>query len=179
MEEPTSAAQSLPAYKDLSATLEYQYPFAAAAAVPSKVTATQLKGRPLDQEVTEQAESFLPVSHRKLRQPNFVTADRGLSPTERGTANHLFLQFADYAACQTPEGVGAELQRMLRQEFLTPEQADAVSVEHMVQLFQSVLGQQILHCPRVVRELKFSLLVDGTIYDPIAAGEQGDAPGCH
>lgn len=172
VEEQPSAAQPLPGYEDLPATLEYQYPFAAAAAVPSKVTATQLKGRPMDQEVTEQAENFLPVSHRKLRQPNFVTADRGLSPAERGTANHLFLQFAEYAACQTAEGVTAELQRMLRQEFLTPEQAAAVSVDHMVQLFQSALGQQILHCPQVVREMKFSLLVDGAIYDPTAAGEQ-------
>lgn len=172
VEEPASAVHPLPGSEDLSDTLEYQYPFAAAAAVPSKVTATQLKGRPLDQEVTEQAENFLPISHRKLRQPNFVTANRGLSPTERGTANHLFLQFSDYAACQTPEGVAAELQRMLRQEFLTPEQADAVSVEHMVQLFQSALGQQILNCPQVVREMKFSLLVDGAIYDPTAAGEQ-------
>ena len=29
-----------------------------------------------------------------LRRPDFVTESAGLSPAERGTANHLFLQFA-------------------------------------------------------------------------------------
>lgn len=157
---------------ELQEKLRFQYPHAAASAVPSKVTATQLKGRAMDQEVTEGAESFLPAPKRRFRQPFFVSEQRGLSPTERGTANHLFLQFADYHICETPEGIAAELQRMVREEFLTVEQADAVSAEQMVRLFSSPLGQQILHCPQVVREMKFSLLVDGAVYDPSAAGEQ-------
>ena len=61
---------------------------------------------------------------------------------------------------------------MVEQEFLTAEQADAVSCEQMVQLFQSDLGRRIQLAQHVVREMKFSILADAAIYDTSASGEQ-------
>ncbi len=152
--------------------LAFRYPHLPASRVPSKVTATQLKGRSMDREASEEAAEFLPPPRRHLRRPRFITEDRGMTPTEKGTANHLFLQFADYAACRTAEGVAGELQRLVQREFLTEQQAEAVEQAQILQLFSGPLGEEILRCGQVVREMKFSLLVDGSFYDPEAKGEE-------
>ena len=171
--EPEAApAAQLPEPTEIWSRLEYRYPYAAAATVPSKLTATQLKGRQEDREASEEAAPLLLPPVKALRRPNFVTSARGLSPTERGTANHLFLQFARYEACRTAEGIAHEVRRMVEEAFLTAEQADAVAQEQIQRLFRSDLGRRILSCGEVRREMKFSILVDAGMYYKGVAGEQ-------
>ncbi len=152
--------------------LAFRYPHAAATRVPSKVTATQLKGRRMDQEALAEAAELLPGRHPRRRRPQFIAETRGLTAAEKGTANHLFLQFADYAACRTAEGTAAETERLLRDAFLTAEQAAAVEQAQMVRLFTSPLGEEIFTAPKVHREMKFSVLADAALYDARAAGER-------
>ncbi len=163
--------QALPDGETVRRRLAFRYPHLAAAEAPSKVTATQLKGRDMDREAEEGGVAFLKPPAGRRRRPRFITEARGLTAAEKGTANHLFLQFADYAACRTAEGVAAELARLVEREFLTAEQAEAVERERMAALFTSPLGERLL-AGNVVREMKFSLLVDGSLYDPRAAGEE-------
>lgn len=158
--------------RELSRRLAYRYPYPDASRVPSKLTATQLKGREMDREALSDAAELTPLTRRKLRRPLFVTASGMLTPAEQGTANHLFLQFACYAACTTAEGIEQEIRRMLLKEFLTPEQAAAVRRREILQLFHAPLGRKILSCSHVVREMKFSILVDGSIYDRSVTGEK-------
>lgn len=164
--------ETLPDAVEISSLLDFRYPYLHASQVPSKMTATQMKGRPVDEEASEDAETILPPVEKHLRRPDFVSAARGLTATEKGTANHLFLQFAKYDACTTERGIAGEIERMVSEEFLTPEQARAVEQSQILRLFQSDLGQRILRCPEVRREMKFSLLVDAGTYDKNAAGEQ-------
>ncbi len=63
--------------------------------LPAKVTATQLKGRPADEEIAEYA-AHTPYL-RPLSQPNFRRERQGLTPAERGTATHLVLQYLDFS----------------------------------------------------------------------------------
>lgn len=172
VQQEETAAVTVTDDETIRRKLSFRYPYLSASRVPSKVTATQLKGRAMDREASEEAAEFLPPPRRPLRRPRFIAEDRGLTPAEKGTANHLFLQFADYAACQTEEGVAGELQRMVQREFLTEKQAQAVEQARILQLFQGPLGQEILGCAQVVREMKFSLLVDGSFYDLEARGEE-------
>ena len=167
-----TAALPLPDAEQILRRWNFRYAHTAAAAVPSKVTATQLKGRAMDAEAQEDAEMLLKPPHSQRRRPRFISADRGLTPAEKGTANHLFLQFADYGACRTEAGIAAEVLRMRREEFLTDQQADAVEQEQMLRLFQSTLGREIFSAPKVHREMKFSVLTDAALYDRAASGEQ-------
>lgn len=161
----------LPDEAELERRLGLGYPHRDASRVPSKLTATALKGRALDREALEWAEPLPPRPSRSLRQPAFLTGVRPLTPTERGSANHLFLQFARYEACTERDALEGEIRRMVGEEFLTPEQAGAVEREQILRLFTSPLGEKLLH-GEVRREFKFSLLVDAEIYDSAAAGEQ-------
>lgn len=153
--EPTRHIDFLPTH---SATL-------AARTAPSKLTATQLKGRTLDDEAAE--ETRLPLRFDK---PSF---DRGaLSPAERGTAIHMAMQFIRYEACGDLAGIRAELSRLVRQKFLTEQQGQAVDPNRLAAFFASPTGQRVLHAKKVIREFKFSVLQDAERYDPALHGEQ-------
>jgi len=86
-----------------------------------------------------------------------------MTAAEKGTATHLFLQFASYEACQNEESLNSELRRLCREEYLTPEQAEAVQQTQILSFFRSELGQWLLDQP-VRREFKFSILVDAQEY---------------
>ena len=151
------------------ACIEFQYAHEAATKLPSKLTATQLKGRLLDEEAAEEApQARTNRPHRTLR----LRQDAPLTGRERGNATHLFMQFVRYAACTTEAGVRQELERLQAQKFLTPAQAEAVDVGKILQLFTSALGKRILTAQKLRREFKFSILTDAAEFDPAAAGEQ-------
>ena len=82
-----------------------------------------------------------------------ILQERPLSAAERGTATHLFLQFADYHKCQSLEGIEQELVRLTQKQFLTPKQAVAVNQSAVYTLFTSELGQRILRSSAVKREM--------------------------
>lgn len=148
----------------------FQYAHLAASRVPSKLTATQLKGRFLDEEAAEQAPAQQ-ERKRSWRRPQFLL-DGPLTGREKGSATHLFMQFVRYACCTTEEGVRQELARLQAEKFLTPRQAEAVEVEKILALFAGALGQRILAAQKLRREFKFSILTDAGQYAPSAAGEQ-------
>lgn len=85
--------------------LNYRYPYQRETQLPAKLTATQLKGRALDEEIAEDALHTPYI--RPLTQPKFRQQDRGLTPAERGTATHLVLQYLDLRNPNVPEQVAA------------------------------------------------------------------------
>lgn len=163
---------SLPEDNVLRRQLQFQYPYAAATKLPTKLTATQMKGRHMDLETAEQAEPVLLQPSFRFDKPNFTTSKRKLSPTQRGTATHLAMQFIDYAKCTSLEGVRQELERLQQERFLNKLQYEAVDAETIFGFFRSELGQQTMQADRLVREFKFSLFVDGGDFSPDAVGEK-------
>lgn len=145
------------------------YAHEAATSAPTKLTATQLKGRELD---TEAAEQTRPQELLHFPSPRFLEGERPLSPTERGTAIHLAMQFIRYEACGTLEGVRAELARLGEMRMLTPQQLAAVRPEKILRFFTSKIGWLVRTAPKVVREFKFSVLDDAAQYDPSLSGEK-------
>lgn len=156
---------------DAEKWIAFHYPHAAATTFPAKMTATQFKGRDLDEESmdhTPPAKSREPA----LRQPLFLRGARPLSPMEQGTAVHLAMQYIRYEKCLTQQGVAAELARLTEEGFLLAGQVQCVRPEKITALFSSELGRRILRAPEVVREFKFSILVDAGQQDPALAGEK-------
>jgi len=157
--------------EELSARLSWSYPHMAAACLPSKLTATQIKGRPLDREAVEDA---APVSQRgrPVTRPDFMAEQKGLTPAQEGTALHLAMQYIPFEGPHSLMGVEAELDRLGEEGFLTPLQRKAVSAEHILAFLNSPLGQQAARADRCRREFKFSLLVPAEDYFPDGGGEQ-------
>ena len=152
--------------EDIPSFRKVTYAFQEHTLQESKVTATQLKGR--DEDAEDGKERFAPIPHHL--QPNF--APKKLSPTERGTAIHMAMQYIQYELCTDEENVKEELNRLVSQGFITQRQADAVPPEKILRFFQSSLGRRVLSAQKVIREFKFSILEDAGKYDPSLAGEK-------
>ena len=148
------------------AALAFVYPHAAASRTPSKVTATQLKGRELDQEI---ADGTIPYRFDMTpEKPRFMEKAQGLSAAQRGTAMHTAMQYLDFDGVPVAQQVASLTEKRL----LTPEQASSLDVAALERFLASPLAQRIRQAPRVWREYRFALLVDGSIYDESAAGEE-------
>ena len=168
--EQSAAPQPLDREQVLQ-SVQFRYAHEAATKLPSKLTATQLKGRVLDLEAAEETPAQTDPHHKPWRKPQFLQ-NEPLTGREKGNATHLFMQFVRYEACTTAAGIRQELRRLQDEKFLTPRQAGAVDEKKILQLFSSALGRRILNARSLRREFKFSILTDAAAYVPEAAGEQ-------
>ncbi len=152
-EERTPQREELPA--DFAA-LSYRYPYAEQTAFPAKLTATQLKGRAIDEEISEN--TTLPPRLRNLCKPKFLAGKTALTGAERGTALHLVMQDLDFFCEPNEQSVRAQIEAMRAQRKLTDEQANAVDVRAIVRFLRSDLAARIRKSKQVEREYRFSLL---------------------
>ena len=154
----------------LAARLAWHYPHGAEVELPSKLTATQLKGRALDEEVAEAA--VRPPRPIRLGRPRFATEEFGLTPAQKGTALHLVMQYIDFERTERVEQVRAEIARLVERAFLTPQQGEAVDPAKIAAFFASPLGRELMASTSLRREFKFSILVPAADYYPQAGAEE-------
>ena len=93
--------------------------------------------------------------------PRFLTGmDDVRTPADRGTATHMFLQFADFgrlSACADPEtAVTTELTRLVDAHFLTPDSARAVYRGQLVRFTESDLFRRMCESGELWREFRFN-----------------------
>ncbi|MDD5952549.1 MAG: helicase-exonuclease AddAB subunit AddA [Oscillospiraceae bacterium] len=132
----------------------YQYPYADLLELPSKVTASALA----EQEAAK--DHPLPTS---LPRPSFLS-QKGLTPSERGTATHTFLQFCDFHRAR--DDFAGELQRLVSNGFLTKEQGSAVEEKKVSAFLQSGLFQRMDRSPSVEREYRFTAEIPAYLVKP-------------
>ncbi len=157
-EEQVEVEQVSEAVNEVEIPQEFVYDKAYLKDVPSKLTVTGLKKTVKAEEAAEGTPKIR-LEEKSLRRPFFDKALRGLTPSEIGTAHHLFLQFADFAACETAQGVHAERMRMAEKHILSKEQAEAIEEAKINAFFASAFYQTYMREQNIRREFKFSLLV--------------------
>lgn len=154
-----AAEERAPQREDLPAdfaALSYRYPYAEQTAFPAKLTATQLKGRAIDEEISEN--TTLPPRLRNLCKPKFLAGKTALTGAERGTALHLVMQDLDFFCEPNEQSVRAQIEKLRAQRKLTDEQANAADVHAIVRFLRSDLAARIRKSKQVEREYRFSLL---------------------
>ncbi len=161
--ESTDGSEPLPdsLIEEMKAALSFVYPHQNSTKIPSKQTATQLKGRSKDYEITENAPQFHKASFRR---PSF--AKSVVTGKDYGTAVHTLLQYIDYGACNSIESVNSEISRLLAARLLSKDQVGLIDPQMLVAFFQSPVGQRLQKHSHIVREFKFSVLVDAKQYCP-------------
>ena len=147
------------------ALLTFRYPYQRETTLPAKLTATQLKGRALDQEIAEDA--YHTPYIRPLVQPKFRREKKGLTPAERGTATHLVLQYLDLQNLDVP----GQVEKLRLEAKLTAEQAAAVDVPALRRFLESPLAEEMRQAETAAREYRFTVLMPARDYDPAAAEE--------
>ena len=147
-------------------TLRFQYAHTPATAVPSKLTATQLKGRALDTEIADGTSDTRPVT---FRHPGEAAKNGG---TNYGNAIHAILQHIRFDACDSLENIRQDVARLTQEKLISEEQANMADLDSLAHFFQSPLGVKLRQEKQVLREFKFSLLDDASKYYPNTSCEQ-------
>ena len=147
------------AVRALAERLSWSYPAAAAEDIPSKLTATGIGrlGEPADAE-SAYIGSAGAASYR-LRRPELCRGDDApLTGADRGVAEHLAMQYIDFARVGSEEEIREEIARLRERGFLDERQAASVPPEDIRAFFTSPLGRRVLTADKVLREFRFSLL---------------------
>ena len=121
--------------------LAYRYPNAAAAALPQKVSASQVAH-------DESGDYFEKI----IAKPAFLSKEHSTS-VERGTAHHLFLQYCDFLRARA--SLDDEIERLTEQGALSETQAKLIDRQGMTRLLGSPLFDRVTASPRVYREERF------------------------
>lgn len=137
--------------KRLAANLGYVYPYSSLKGVCAKAAASELAAREFS------------AKYAASSRPAFLS-EKGLTPAERGTALHTYMQFADYAkAALDPQ---AELARLLTEKYLTAAQAQAVDLTRAAAFFASPVMKRILASPHFEREFRFTVEIPAGEVNP-------------
>ena len=103
--------------------------------------------------------------------PAFMSSG-GLTPAQRGTATHKFMQFSDYAAARAD--IESELARLVDGGFLSEDEGKAVNIGAAKRFFMSSLAERIFASDNVMREKKFAALFPAKFFYPELTGEAAE-----
>ena len=124
--------------------LSYVYPYASLEGVVAKRIASKLDSEGIGGEFFAS------------RRPAFVSKDR-LTPAQRGTATHRFMQYADYSAAGV--SVEKELDRLVEYGMLTETEAKVVDKKAISVFFESELAKRIRNADKVYKEYAFTVAI--------------------
>lgn len=153
----------------LQKSLKFIYPYNYATEIPSKQTATQLKGRNKDTEVAEHSAPKL-APYRNWRKPKFICAET--AGKDYGNLLHTIMQHISYDACVSEQGVMAELQRLTKDGYISSDDASVVDPEFICDFMTTPIGDKLRNATQVLREFKFSVLDDAEKYYTDVYNEQ-------
>lgn len=151
-EEESSELRADPVfYDEVRARLDYSDPRSVLSSVPAKRAASDGSERGINREYFASS------------RPAFMSAG-GLTPAQRGTATHKFMQFSNYAAAR--DNISAELDRLVESGFLSKDEGKAVNVGAVRRFFASPLAGRIFASDSVMREKKFAALFSADFFYP-------------
>lgn len=165
---PSTVAKSVsePLSDRYSTVLEraktFVYPLDALRGIPTKAAASKLRSDLLD-VLKQDDETAIEEQIRLMRdaEPSFeglLSAHRQPTAAEIGTATHAFLEFCDLPNL-TPDGIDAEAERLVSNQFLSPETAKILNRRQLRAFAASPLIGQVRSAARVLREQKFGLFL--------------------
>jgi ATP-dependent helicase/nuclease subunit A len=91
-----------------------------------------------------------------LKRPKFMQ-EKSMSPTERGTAMHMVMQHVDLTKEVSVGRIKEQVESMVINELLTPEQAKIIDAKLITQFFTTELGKRYFQAEKLYREVPFTL----------------------
>ncbi len=130
--------------EEIKNRLSYVYPYEALSAVVAKRAASELEEHGINRE------------YFAASRPAFLDKG-GLTPAQRGTAIHKYMQYADYTNAQSD--ADAERDRLMEAGFLTELEGAAVDLAKINVFFRSSLASRIFSAEKLMREQKFTVRI--------------------
>ena len=147
---------------ELKKKFDFRYAHSALSRIPAKISVSRLSPDVLDESADTL--NMFGEEHRATV-PAILCGEKGdtLSPAERGTATHLFLQFCDFERAKR-QGVENELHRLIEERYIPESAADAVFADELERFLESELYERIKSAKRVIREQRFNILMPPSMF---------------
>lgn len=136
---------------------------------PAKITVSMLKTGLMDDEmsdldeqieVTAEEKSVVSLENRLQKKiPDYLVSNAVSDGAEKGTAMHMFMQFACYEKCETKDGCIGEAEFLTQNGFITSKQKELLDFEKLSVFFKSELYSWVKQSRKVYREQRFNLEV--------------------
>ncbi len=160
IEEPKMSEKAEPSNEIVSAIrerLSYKYENTALSSVSAKRTASSL-----DKSVSN-------MEYFTSSKPAFMSSGE-MTPGEKGTAMHTFMQFCDYDNARN--NLENEITRLTERSFITSQQADSLNRNALAEFFNGEFGKRIFKSDKLYRELKISSFVKVRELEDIDSDEE-------
>lgn len=150
-EESIQAESDEKIISQIKEKLDFSYRRKQLEGLSTKLTASML-------DSSEQGFAYITSS-----KPSFMNKHE-LTPAQRGTAMHAFMQYCDYSNAKN--NLKNEIERMADMGFISKEQADALDTERLHKFFSSNFAGRMFSSNKIHREIKVSSFVKANeIYD--------------
>ena len=150
--------------EELYRRFSYEYPHAYATELPEKMSVSRITPAVLDNnenealllfdEETDEGDSVL---------PEFITGDSQKESARRGIATHCFMQFFDIEGL-SKNGAKSELERLVRDGFLSEKDKERVRIREIEQFTRSKLFSDMRSAKRLYREFRFNTELDARLF---------------
>lgn len=144
----------------------YRYPDEIFTRIPAKLSVSLLSPAVLDGNEEEEERLLLSSEHEKVKEilgnlqtkigilPKFIAGTDQKESAKRGIATHHFLQFCDFDLLAKTDA-DTELDRLLREKYLTREDGRLVRREELALFTKSDLFADLLSAKKIYREFRF------------------------
>lgn len=123
---------------------EYKYKGSVYSKIPAKRNASELD------ESIKSSEFFA------SSKPAFLN-DGGLTPGQKGTAMHSFMQFCNYDNCR--ENLENEIKRIADNGYISKQESDSLDRNELSQFFESEFARRLFSSDKIYREIKVTTFV--------------------
>lgn len=131
---------------EIEKRISYDYPHKTLSEIPSKVSVSEL---------THKKTAEFNAEHIR---PSFLEGER-LTPAEAGTALHAFMQYCDLDAISDKDSAAAQVERLVGEGFLMPEQGTSIDLERVAAFAASPIFKRLKRAARLWREFRFNIEV--------------------
>lgn len=150
-EESIQAESDEKIISQIKEKLDFSYRRKQLEGLSTKLTASML-------DSSEQGFAYITSS-----KPSYMNKHE-LTPAQRGTAMHAFMQYCDYSNAKN--NLKNEIERMADMGYISKEQADALDTERLHKFFSSNFAGRMFSSNKIHREIKVSSFVKANeIYD--------------
>lgn len=159
-------------YGTIIDNMNYIYPYSYLSGVPAKITVTKLYPQILD----EDEDDGMPLydGHRSFDRnedyhlpslkprPEFMIKEEiDANAAERGTATHVFLQFANFLRLRD-KGAEYERERLLEEGYITRGMAEIIDMLQIEKFAKSSLMDKMIRSDMIKREFRFVSELDAS-----------------
>ncbi len=129
-------------------------------ALPQKISASELSHKLSDK-----------VFDRILDTPAFMS-DEELTPAQKGTALHAFMQFCDFK--KAGEDIESEIERLTENGYISVLQAKSLDREKAVRFINSDIVKRCNNSEKIFKEYRFAIKVNASVIDEKISSDGND-----